>query len=159
MREKVEAWEAPEAFQGLKKFMLEQIETSTQFMGPATEPTRQNPGDWYEQQLKWVRQDILRAEERLIDRWGGSPRNAHVAIMLEKNGKGSAVAWLESTVWVNSDFHDGDTGSGLHKARFTPGDVRLLIETALDTGWDPEIRGRWEFPAGLKLTDFQTCGR
>jgi len=95
------------------------------------------------------------------DRWGGSPRNALVAIMLEKNGKGngSAVAWLESTVWVNSDFHDGDTGSRLHKARFTPGDVRLLIETALDTGWDPETRGRWEFPAGLKLTDFQTCER
>jgi len=84
MREKVEAWDGS-AFQGLKKFMLEQIETSTQFIVmPAPEPTRQNPGDWYEQQLKWVRQDILRAEERLIEAQQSiQQRNEWVGLLLD----------------------------------------------------------------------------
>lgn len=92
-------------------------------------------------------------------RYGGSPRFAHVAIE-EAQGPGvPMVAWLESLRWVSDEHHDGDTGSETHKARVTPADIRHLILVALDCGWDPTSKKRFEAPPDIDLTDYRTKQR
>lgn len=44
---------------------------------------------------------------------------------------------------------------GGHQASVTPKDVRLIIETALATGWDPEVKGVQDLVGPLKLGQFE----
>jgi len=92
-----------------------------------------------------------------LTRYGASPQFAHIAIQEDGENPGRPmVAHVESSVFVDDDTHDGDTGHIRHIARFTPGDVRKLIEAALDAGWDPSSRTPFTTPPGIKLTDYAT---
>ena len=44
---------------------------------------------------------------------------------------------------------------GGHKASVTPQDVRLIIETALGTGWDPKVKGITDLVGPLKLGQYE----
>jgi len=92
-----------------------------------------------------------------MTRYGNSPRFAHVAIQedVDKPGR-SLVAFLESTQFIDDATHDGDTGHIRHLARFGPGDVKRLIEYALDNGWDPSSKTQTILPEEIKLTDHRT---
>ena len=91
-------------------------------------------------------------------RLGGSPRYAHVAVQEDAGRPGRPlIAWVESTVWNSSESaHQPRWGGTLHKARFGPGDVRKLIEGALDNGWDPSGKTQYNAPEGIELTDYRT---
>jgi hypothetical protein len=91
-------------------------------------------------------------------RFGGSARFAHVAVQENTERPGlPMVAQIESMLEVPED---SDVQNGvLHKARFTPGDVRMLIESCLDAGWDPSAKQQFQAPAGLELTDYRTISR
>ena len=109
------------------------------------------------QDYRWIFKPHKDGQSRL----GGSPRRAHVAIQedTEKPGR-PLVAWLDSKLWVNSlDAHQPRWGGELHRARFGPGDIRVIIEHSLGAGWDPAARKNFECPSGLHLTDYQTTGR
>ena len=85
MREKVEGWEAPEELKNLKEFMLQQIEQSTQFMGPSEVPERQMPGDWHADRLKWARRSLEMALERKQEEDAGmAKRNRWVAALFKE---------------------------------------------------------------------------
>lgn len=100
----------------------------------------------------------FKAHKDDLTRYGASPRYAHIAIQeaVEGHPGRPMVAQVESTVFVSYEAHDGDTGHIRHKARFTPVDVRKLIETALDAGWDPTAKQQYEAPEGIELTDYKT---
>lgn len=91
-------------------------------------------------------------------RLGGSPRYAHVAVQEDADRPGRPlIAWVESTVWDSTpDAHQPRWGGTLHKARFTPQDVKTLIEAALDDGWDPSGKVQYNSPEGIQLTDHRT---
>ena len=46
---------------------------------------------------------------------------------------------------------------GGHQASVTPKDVRLIIETALGTGWDPEAKGVTDLVGPLKLDQYEVA--
>lgn len=92
------------------------------------------------------------------DRWGNSPRLAHVAIQEDTEKPGRAmVAWLVSSRWVSADAHDMDLGGRPHRARVTPADIRFLIEEALAGGWIPSSRKAHTATPGLLLSSYETC--
>lgn len=94
------------------------------------------------------------------DRFGNSPKVAHVAVQEDTERPGlPVVAWLTSLRWVTAEAHDMDCGGVPHRARFTPGDARRVVEAALDAGWNPTSRKPYEVAAGLELADFVTTRR
>ena len=94
------------------------------------------------------------------DRYGNSPFEAHVAIQEDAERPGRPlVAWLLSRNWISAESHDGATGHITHRARFTPADVRSVIESALDDRWNPSSRELYEVAAGLLLTSYSTVSR
>jgi hypothetical protein len=94
------------------------------------------------------------------DRWGNSPRVAHVAVQEDtpsgKPGR-AMVAWLTSRKWISHEAHDMDSGGLPHKAHVTPADVRRIIEKALQEGWNPSSRTHHEVSPGLALSGYETC--
>ena len=86
-------------------------------------------------------------------RFGNSAQFAHVAIHTA-DGPGKLIAQVKSKldIPVDNDLQNGAE----HKARFSPGDVRLLIETALDNGWDTTSKTQFSAPEGIDLTDYKT---
>ena len=95
-----------------------------------------------------------------LTRYGASPQFAHIAIQEDAENPGKPmVAHVESAVFVDHETHDGDTGHIDHKARFTPGAVRVLIEACLDAGWDPSSKEAFTAPTGLYLSDYKTVAR
>jgi hypothetical protein len=95
----------------------------------------------------------FKAHKDQLTRYGASPRFAHIAV--QAGGK-PMVAYIESTVFLSYERHDGDTGDITHKARFGPGDVKRLIEHCLDLGWDPSAKKQFNCPAELTLADHKT---
>lgn len=92
------------------------------------------------------------------DRYGNSPKVAHIAVQEDTERPGRPmVAWLTSLRWTEA--HETDCGGVPHRARFTPGDARRVVEAALDAGWDPASRKQFEAAAGLELADYVTTRR
>lgn len=99
----------------------------------------------------------FKAHKDNLTRYRMSPRFAHVAVQQDAERPGRPmVAQLESSVFVSYEAHDGDTGHLDHRARFTPSDVRKLVEAALDAGWDPTSKTQFQAPEGIELTDYRT---
>jgi hypothetical protein len=98
----------------------------------------------------------FKAHRDNLTRFGQSSKRAHVAVHLEE-GAGKMVAYIESTREVpgDSELQNGAE----HKARFGPGDVRTLIEAAMDEGWDPTSRRQYNLGAGIVLTDHVSYDR
>jgi len=67
-----------------------------------------------------------------------------------KDDLGKMRAKLQSDVEI--DEYTAEHGG--HRASVTPKDVRLVIETALDAGWDHTIRKQHEVAGPLKLSDY-----
>jgi hypothetical protein len=95
----------------------------------------------------------FKAHKDGLTRFGQSARHAHVAVHAEE-GPGKMVAHVETTLEVpgDSDLQCGAT----HKARFTPGDVRKIIEAGLAAGWDLNSKTQFKAPEGIELTDYRT---
>lgn len=99
----------------------------------------------------------FKAHKDSLTRYGDSPQFAHVAIQEDVEQPGRALlVHLKSSRFIDYATHDGDTGHIRHLARFGPGDVRKLIEHALDTGWEPSSKDQTVLPAGIELTDHIT---
>jgi len=79
-------------------------------------------------------------------------------------GQGKLRAKVASDLWGqglpdNCDpAYQYESGYDKHKATVAPGDVRLIIEKAIDDGWDPEEGPQWELAAPLKLKHYSVRG-
>lgn len=85
--------------------------------------------------------------------WGEAPVTPHVII---QGNAGLMTAFLESRRYISEDAHDLDIGGAVHTASVTPNDVRILIETALNSGWDPDSKIRYTAASGIYLSDYTT---
>jgi len=70
---------------------------------------------------------------------GWSPKLIRL-VVVAPSGSGF-VTTLYSKNWLDEHEWDTDNASP-HKAEFTPRDVRLCIEAAIQAGWDPKGRKR-----------------
>ena len=89
---------------------------------------------------------------------GISPRTMDI-IVHTVEGHGKLRARIASDLWgIGLDDVDAEyqyrRGFAHHKAAVTPVDVRLIIEKALDDGWEPIAHGQWELAGPLKLADY-----
>jgi|APSaa5957512535_1039671.scaffolds.fasta_scaffold214405_2 hypothetical protein len=87
-----------------------------------------------------------------------SPRNMDI-IVHAAEGHGKLRAAVCSDVWDEKFEADYEAGLESHKASVTPADTRLIIEKALDDGWEPAERGQHELAGPLKLTDYSVIHR
>ena len=88
------------------------------------------------------------------DKRYGSPRWPHLVVQEEAEKPGTPLmVILDSKNWVEGNEYQYETFEK-HKASVTPKDVRLVIETALDHGWDPASR----FIFSLLLVWFRVLG-
>ena len=72
---------------------------------------------------------------------------------------GKMRAKIVSDIWDDAKhLEEFRWGGKLHKASVTPADVRLVIEKALDDGWDPTNRGQHELAGPLKLAEYSMIG-
>lgn len=85
---------------------------------------------------------------------GSTPRYMDI-IVHTVDGHGRLRAHIESSVWDQAKASDYEAGLESHKAMVGPGDVRLIIEKALDDGWEPVAHGQWELAGPLQLREFQ----
>lgn len=87
-------------------------------------------------------------------RYGGAPRRPYLIVQEDSEKPGTPMCvYLESLRWVCEEEHSWVP----HKASVTPKDVRLVIETALDKGWDPSSRSTFSLYTRapvLELTDY-----
>lgn len=65
------------------------------------------------------------------------------------------MANLTSLRFVSEEAHDIDIGVP-HRASVTPNDIRVLIENALDNGWNPTQKGSYTALPGILLQDYRT---
>ena len=66
MRAKVEAWTPPTRdHEGLRAFMLQQIDTSTEYMKPTEVSPKQEPAKWLVDQLTYARSNVEYHEREL----------------------------------------------------------------------------------------------
>jgi len=88
----------------------------------------------------------------------GAPRRPHLVVQEVGDKPGTSLCvYLDSLRWVSEEHHDFDIGTK-HKASVTPKDTRLVIETALDNGWDPASRCIFSLctkVTSLELTDYR----
>lgn len=83
---------------------------------------------------------------------GDSPEGGDI-IIHAKDGPGRLRAKVTSDVEID----DYSREQGLHRASVTPKDVRLVIEKALDDGWDTSRRRQHELEGPLKLADYSVA--
>jgi hypothetical protein len=95
----------------------------------------------------------FKAHKDNLTRYGNSAQFAHVAIHAADT-PGKLIAQVESKLDIPGD-NDIQCGA-THKARFSPGDVKKLIEAALDNGWDTTSKTQFSAPEGIDLTDYKT---
>lgn len=90
---------------------------------------------------------------------GVSPQYMDI-IVHTVDGHGKLRAKIASHIWGaglpdNCDpTYQYENGFAHHKASCAPGDVRLIIEKALDDGWEPVAHGQWELKGPLKLNHY-----
>jgi len=84
---------------------------------------------------------------------GESPRYMDI-IVHTVEGHGKLRAHIGSDLWDEKYTSDYLDGIMRHRASVTPNDVRLVIEKALDDGWEPVAHGQWELAGPLKLGDY-----
>ena len=84
---------------------------------------------------------------------GSTPRYLDIIVHAVGN-HGRLRAKVESSMWDPAKASDYEAGFVFHRASLGPGDVRVVIEKALDDGWDPGSRRQWELAGPLHLREF-----
>ncbi len=85
--------------------------------------------------------------------WEGAPNTPRVIV---QGDAGKLTANLKSRRFISPEAHDLDMGGVRHEASVIPNDIRVLIEMALDDGWDPDSQKSYTSKAGIHLSDYTT---
>lgn len=71
----------------------------------------------------------------------GAPRRPHFVAQEDAERPGTTLCvYLDSKNWIEGNDYQYQNIGPPHKASVTPRDARLIIETALDHGWDPSSK-------------------